>query len=1625
MASWKTKGYVSDSEDDNEGIEAIKDRSTRKTLAVVEGSAENAPCKEIKATDGETPTAVGSTGPPSRVLTTSMSIPEALSHHGILTIEPPSATTLKPTAPLSTTAEKLEDSISRGLLLVREVLSRPTSPHAFPAYDDDSPLSTPPDSPLLSPVPEPTSGPNQLNADLANEHGESPMHQAVEDIAPRRALRQRNAIQEHPYSLERAVYLKHCNERGIKPVHISRGHSPTRPGKAPESEDTQFEDDSQNQDSLGQESVELDDLDRINGDPSQDLSSVDDDDVDMNLGGDLPDLQALLNRKPGKIRPRNQKRTPARTSFLQDHQIYNLSSDDELSTPPGLKPTKLPARNQQESFPSPPRSMSVDTADLQPPREHDSSPDTPAALPTPVLSSEIRPRKRPVIEDDTQSGPEDGLGQTIPSSSLAEVSEPELSSPVNVRLMQKKVKGVLPASWWTVDQAQKAFDAKKKDSLSKSGMLRQEVGVAQRKTTNTLSRDRVNRNSQAWYGDLISDGDDTDAEGTVGPDYTRSVDVDMEESELRRSTPAVNIEATLVVDDSGFDPMLANQSRRKKDQRPKQINLRGYVQEKQRSRAQVSFANRVHSKIAEQHRSRKKAKQIASSDIVHVLDAPDLRGLEPERRPSFLRLAMRQAKAQKKVPGTSASRKFFQLEDEGETMDILGELKTWKETKQVRKQAPPPAPGRGGNKQRDHQISIIDDNTYTPLPAGDELKANPRGLESRTGLEHIQVQQQQYQSLGHIIHCGLPGTEDHALRLTRLRSLLPLTNRSGHGRFATTTVQSRSAQLEVLREDYGGLRRHISRAHSIKEGTVGAGQSRTSHVQPLIQRATDGNHSSIPSRKLRKQRPVYRPILQQTRLAPSSPKSLLLESLIGQTSPEVRVLLEREFAEHQAAWFQGSKSGIMVANHKTQRHFQVFLDVLKSYLPAALQDAEADREARELRSFLHRLIPNRGQIGAQGQIGDKFFEVLEYDILVARNVFDLHICLLNLAPGYAPRPRVLEMKVNFSDAHHEICVIALGAWKAIYSYHHTDASIVDGLSGWIYSMLSQLVHRWKAAESDARTEAVRSMRRIDEQLVRKVIEHNRSQACILLAEALAALNLSIDDATAPIEANALLGHVRYQELLSTISQLSEMDDGVVERVLNLAVTYIRKQWHLQHPAVVATFLTSIRQALTNLTSTRSKCSPDLQYTMAKVYFALAGAAVTLRQRSWDEFYEPRSSHSLDMFIAENQLNSIKTCFYHLLVDQEPSQYELELRAPVLSHWLRVLLAQSDDLGCSLLTASLFRSEQESLAMSSLAAMFQSPETFATSSALQDRLPELRHATVMHIIQCLHGQENNAEADWLVGGLEEIDAVRLLRVIFSAMKETWISLGEHPEEQDIYTVLVHSALDQYELYPRADFAIDVWFLSSATFPQRRKQTFAKLFTTSFDTEEDFLKEVVEQFNHEFMHARKYGRLTSFEDELKDILLPTDVDVTAHASDHANTLLRHARFVNEVFPTIIREGHSHQSDVMTMLLQVLVHVLDNLECRIDNLDPATTRPLIGAILPVLSFVSDSHDTAPGPNQRLIYTLTRLTYEWATEILMELPEGFIADVKAICDLATKAECAEALMLLEAVMYGVSKQL
>ena len=278
--------------------------------------------------------------------------------------------------------------------------------------------------------------------------------------APRvgRSFRQRNPIQLHPYAIESEKYRQSLKARGIKPLHIvhTQNDRASAAEDVSQTADTNIQEESQSTaegfSSSSQNSSPL----PIG--PSRLVSSSPTFNKDVRDEGDeFPDLASLLRSRPPQFAPFGNKRR--KTGGTYSRKYHPLST-----TPTSLPPRNVEAAaiiNEDVSIydmpASPPLSGSSRRSDLDAAAPKFKFPRglTPVGLPTPLTSSE--PRRRPQTQllgseesDDPTGIAEDGEHSGAASSPENKLSEDE--SGKEMEQVQRKIRGVLPASWLKLDQ---------------------------------------------------------------------------------------------------------------------------------------------------------------------------------------------------------------------------------------------------------------------------------------------------------------------------------------------------------------------------------------------------------------------------------------------------------------------------------------------------------------------------------------------------------------------------------------------------------------------------------------------------------------------------------------------------------------------------------------------------------------------------------------------------------------------------------------------------------------------------------------------------------------------------------------------------------------------------------------------------------------------------------------------------------------------------------------------------------------------------------------------------------------------------------------------------------------------
>ncbi|KAL8814178.1 MAG: hypothetical protein Q9223_006580 [Gallowayella weberi] len=285
-----------------------------------------------------------------------------------------------------------------------------------------------------------------------------------DDTRQTRNLRHRNPIQLHPYAIEGERYRQKLKNRGIKPLRIAQSESQAATGSIDDPEADEFTVNAGSHETTPRVSPSPSDsslaAQRMLASPSHDNFQ------DFVLeDGELPDLDAVLRNMPPKIARNGHKRRRVTQSIPKRFRSFDPKSSHP--EPPRADDLVL-IDDDQSCFdipPSPPNSQTPASLSLSHPASREfrfPKGLSPVGLPTPITSSE--PRRRPALVSDTRHSDEP-VSLSESSEAESEVSSSESITANYGRLsgVQRKIRGVLPASWLKLDLKAQAKSKKSKD----------------------------------------------------------------------------------------------------------------------------------------------------------------------------------------------------------------------------------------------------------------------------------------------------------------------------------------------------------------------------------------------------------------------------------------------------------------------------------------------------------------------------------------------------------------------------------------------------------------------------------------------------------------------------------------------------------------------------------------------------------------------------------------------------------------------------------------------------------------------------------------------------------------------------------------------------------------------------------------------------------------------------------------------------------------------------------------------------------------------------------------------------------------------------------------------------------
>ncbi|KAJ6108365.1 hypothetical protein N7523_009688 [Penicillium sp. IBT 18751x] len=525
---------------------------------------------------------------------------------------------------------------------------------------DDSPLSSPPAS-LHSPSGEEPDGEDRVPTipppkvkDLGLADIDVPP-ELLHDLSQpaRRSFRERNAIQLHPYALELAKYQRQMRERGMRPI---RPPAVSSKPQAQEATDESQEQDIFNPDSL-QSSPPPEEFLRPERQRERDSSG-----------------QAIRHHEKQSSLPRRTQ------SYKRPKKSHRLASPDNRhrsktqARPQVVIPNRTPTGGVDLSFfdipSSPPESPASRTPRAMEgfrfPTGFKLSPTLPDAVDSYTAS--------PVLEKPTAEG---GSGLLIESDdseasddSQSTVEAEENNEDYVNRLIQRRIRGVLPASWVRIDAEQRLKQQKVAQKNRLAAQRPDGKGVAQK-----IVRKARPGQSRVQQGliDLADSESDEENRPPIGLDINQDAGLQADLSmEFDREGDAL--------EDNRIDYMLSTIPRRPRERRKSLKRVRSKEDPRQIERRLKKARLKRHTRLTDAsyggHRTA--MKRAASLPRLGILDAPDVASKPRTEQPQFLRIAARKARSRQDGGRQSPTRKFVQLGSRFETAEANESLRDWR-----------------------------------------------------------------------------------------------------------------------------------------------------------------------------------------------------------------------------------------------------------------------------------------------------------------------------------------------------------------------------------------------------------------------------------------------------------------------------------------------------------------------------------------------------------------------------------------------------------------------------------------------------------------------------------------------------------------------------------------------------------------------------------------------------------------------------------------------------------------------------------------------------------------------------------------------------------------------------------
>ncbi|KAL4760180.1 uncharacterized protein BDW70DRAFT_169029 [Aspergillus foveolatus] len=556
-------------------------------------------------------------------------------------------------------------------------------------------------SPLSSPLSSPRSSILGEMEEQQQQRREA-LDQTIEDLLPpldipedilqqldqpeRRSLRQRNPIQLHPYLLEDAKYKSLMKARGLKPVRLPQ--QSLQPARA-------ADDESQGQD-FG------DDAGSTSDSQTTGLQYILSSPLDTRLRPKEDTVKSgdrRIDRQPKHSARSTGQRSPKRRRVVGpgDERQRQRYLSAPRPAPPQVVVDNVSSSNPDASsifdIGSPLCSDSVSS----PPMQKDTGAQFPLRFSPPVATPRTGTRKRahdnfePILLDDDESGldQQSDIAGTIRSVSPSSSSGSDLNDEeAIVRRFQKKIKGVLPASWLRLDQQkQKGVSGATQRNNDRMARLETEAtkGIARKITKKAhssapssarehlLSLRQLAEENNEESSDISDNAEDID-----DPQQNIARWFGFEDSSLDQELwPDGDIPEDNQIDymfpTAPRNTLLSKSRKRAKKRRGQEGDevRTGGQSKKPRLERQARLTDPM-------YRGQRKKRSSQKPPRLGILDAPDVASVPRNKQPQFLRIAARKARYREDRGRCSPSRKVIRLNSRLDTEDANASLREWR-----------------------------------------------------------------------------------------------------------------------------------------------------------------------------------------------------------------------------------------------------------------------------------------------------------------------------------------------------------------------------------------------------------------------------------------------------------------------------------------------------------------------------------------------------------------------------------------------------------------------------------------------------------------------------------------------------------------------------------------------------------------------------------------------------------------------------------------------------------------------------------------------------------------------------------------------------------------------------------